>query len=134
MWACAWGSATTQEGGSGMRRRSSIRISKIQTALADDSIDERQGQRRQHRDGGDRARRAGDEDRHAPVQLAVGGRDIEDAREKFGALSEAIDTYMNGLQLDAAAKACASRCCPMVKKPWLQKGDAIANPYYGKEM
>ena len=24
--------------------------------------------------------------------------------------------------------------CPMVKKYWLQKGDTIRNPYYGKAM
>jgi hypothetical protein len=24
--------------------------------------------------------------------------------------------------------------CPMAQKPWLQRGDTLANPYYGKAM
>jgi hypothetical protein len=24
--------------------------------------------------------------------------------------------------------------CPMVRKPWMQQGEAIANPYYGSQM
>ena len=24
--------------------------------------------------------------------------------------------------------------CPMARKYWLQKGDAVQNPYYGKQM
>ena len=59
--------------------------------------------------------------------------DIEAVREKFGALSEAIDTYANGLHLKLPDGVRVAYC-PMVKKPWLQKGDTIANPYYGKSM
>jgi hypothetical protein len=66
------------------------------------------------------------------LQLAAAG-DLADAREKFGALSEAIDTYMTGLQLrppDGVKVA----FCPMVKKPWLQEGSTLTNPYYGSAM
>ena len=59
--------------------------------------------------------------------------DIKDVRDKFGALSVAIDTYMTGLHL-AAPEGVKVAVCPMVEKPWLQAGTAIANPYYGKEM
>jgi len=40
---------------------------------------------------------------------------------------------MTGLHLKAP-EGVRVAVCPMVQKPWLQKGDAIANPYYGKEM
>ena len=58
--------------------------------------------------------------------------DIASVRDKFGVLSEAIDTYMTGMKLSAPGVRVA--VCPMVNKPWLQKGDALENPYYGKEM
>jgi Cu(I)/Ag(I) efflux system membrane fusion protein len=66
------------------------------------------------------------------VQLASAA-EIEDARDKFGALSEAIDKYMTGLQLKAP-EGVKVAVCPMVQKPWLQADAAINNPYYGKSM
>jgi hypothetical protein len=59
--------------------------------------------------------------------------DIKAIREAFGPLSEAVVaaaradgwTDVSGLKLVY---------CPMVKQHWLQKGDAIQNPYYGKGM
>jgi len=66
------------------------------------------------------------------VQLASAA-EIEDAREKFGALSEAIDTYMTGLHLKAP-EGVKVAFCPMVQKPWLQADASINNPYYGKSM
>jgi len=59
--------------------------------------------------------------------------DIAVLREKFGVLSEALDTYMKGLNL-TAPDGVRVAYCPMVEKPWLQKGDTIDNPYYGKSM
>ena len=59
--------------------------------------------------------------------------DIKAVRDRFGALSEAIDTYMTGLKLKLPEGA-AVAWCPMVKKPWMQRGETLANPYYGKEM
>jgi hypothetical protein len=66
------------------------------------------------------------------VQLAA-APDLENARDRFGVLSEAIDTYATGLKLKLPAGV-RTAYCPMVQRPWLQKGDAIANPYYGKDM
>ncbi|MBI3493852.1 MAG: DUF3347 domain-containing protein [Acidobacteria bacterium] len=66
----------------------------------------------------------------AAVQLAS-ATGLEDAREKFGALSEAIDTYMTGLHL-TAPEGVRAAFCPMLRKPWLQEGSTLANPYYGK--
>ena len=68
----------------------------------------------------------------AAVQLAA-ATEIGDARTKFATLSEAIDAYMTGLHL-TAPEGVRVAVCPMVQKPWLQKGEAIENPYYGKEM
>lgn len=73
----------------------------------------------------------------AAMQLSAAAEaaepDIKSIREKFGALSEAIDTYMTGLKL-RAPDGVRVAFCPMVRKPWMQKGDTLANPYYGKEM
>jgi membrane fusion protein, copper/silver efflux system len=68
----------------------------------------------------------------AAVQLAAAA-DLAAARDRFGALSEAIDAYMTGLKLKAPDGVRVA-VCPMVQKPWLQEGSTIANPYYGKEM
>jgi len=59
--------------------------------------------------------------------------DIKLVRVRFGALSDAIDTYMQGLNLKLP-EGTAVAWCPMVKQPWIQRGAALANPYYGKEM
>jgi hypothetical protein len=68
----------------------------------------------------------------AAVQLASAA-ELNDARDRFGALSDAIDAYMTGLKLHPP-EGVRVAVCPMVHKPWLQEGSAIANPYFGKEM
>jgi hypothetical protein len=68
----------------------------------------------------------------AAVQLAS-ATELEDARTKFGVLSEAIEAYMNGLKLTPPAGV-KMAFCPMVMKPWLQGDATITNPYYGKDM
>ena len=68
----------------------------------------------------------------AAVQLAS-TTEIDRAREKFGDLSEAIDTYMTGLKL-RAPEGVKVAFCPMVHKPWLQAASTIDNPYFGKSM
>ena len=68
----------------------------------------------------------------AALQLAS-ATELEDARTKFGVLSEAMEAYMNGLHLKPPAGVRVA-FCPMVLKPWLQADATITNPYYGKEM
>jgi len=68
----------------------------------------------------------------AALQLAS-ATELEDARTKFGVLSEAIEAYMNGLHLTPPAGV-KMAFCPMVLKPWLQAEATITNPYYGKDM
>jgi len=69
----------------------------------------------------------------AAAKAVEGAADINAAREAFGTLSDAVI---------AAAKAedwkgledVKLAYCPMAKKSWLQKEDAIRNPYYGTQM
>jgi Cu(I)/Ag(I) efflux system membrane fusion protein len=68
----------------------------------------------------------------AAVQLASAG-DVADARQRFGTLSDAVIAYMDGLHLKAP-DGVRTAYCPMAKKSWLQKGDTLANPYYGTSM
>lgn len=59
--------------------------------------------------------------------------DVKAAREAFGPLSDAViaAAKAEGWQgLDGVKVA----FCPMVNRSWLQKGDAIRNPYYGSQM
>ncbi|HEV8346860.1 MAG TPA: hypothetical protein VGQ16_09820 [Vicinamibacterales bacterium] len=66
------------------------------------------------------------------VQLSAAA-DLADAREKFGALSEAIDLYMTS-QHFPPPEGVRVAFCPMVKKPWLQTDGSLRNPYYGSQM
>jgi len=59
--------------------------------------------------------------------------DLADVRDKFGMLSEAIDTYMTGMKL-APPDGVKVAFCPMAHRPWMQEGETLANPYYGKAM
>ena len=68
----------------------------------------------------------------AAIQLASFA-ELEDARVKFGVLSEAIDTYMTGLHL-TPPEGVKVAYCPMARKPWMQQAETIANPYYGTQM
>ncbi len=68
----------------------------------------------------------------AALQLADSA-DLADARTKFGALSEAMVAYMNGLHL-TPPDGVRVAFCPMVQTHWLQRGSSIANPYFGSRM
>ena len=132
--ACAPAPMTdkTPKAGSEMSRAVIDPYLKIQAALADDRMD---GVKANAGDLATAATALG-----APamkidttaVQLAA-ATEIEDARDRFGALSVAIDTYMTGLKLKAP-EGVKVAFCPMVQKPWLQADAAINNPYYGKSM
>jgi hypothetical protein len=55
------------------------------------------------------------------------------ARDAFGKVSDALLAYTDATQAPVGADT-ARAYCPMVKKSWLQKGEAIRNPYFGKSM
>ena len=56
--------------------------------------------------------------------------DLRGARDAFGGLSDALISYFGRAVPDGTAVA----YCPMARKSWLQHGEAIQNPYYGKAM
>ena len=59
--------------------------------------------------------------------------DLASARAAFGALSDAM--LAAGKNADGGfGDNVKIAYCPMAKKYWLQKGEAIRNPYYGKAM
>jgi Cu(I)/Ag(I) efflux system membrane fusion protein len=132
--ACAPAPAVdkTPKAGSEMSRAVVDPYLKIQAALSDDKMD---GVKANAGDLATAAAALGAPAMKidtAAVQLAS-ATEIGDARDKFGALSEAIDTYMTGLKLKAPEGVKVADC-PMVHKPWLQTASAIDNPYFGKSM
>jgi hypothetical protein len=62
-----------------------------------------------------------------------GAGDLKAARDAFGSLSEALVNYLDATKTSPGADVRVASC-PMVRKPWLQKGDTIRNPYFGKQM
>lgn len=66
------------------------------------------------------------------LQLAAAG-DLAGARNRFGALSEAMVAYVNGLHVPLP-EGVRVAFCPMVQTHWLQRGSSIANPYDGTQM
>jgi hypothetical protein len=61
--------------------------------------------------------------------------DIETTREGFKKLSRTLTDYVKRADPDASRKrGLKIFYCPMVKEEWIQKGEAVENPYYGKVM
>ncbi len=71
------------------------------------------------------------------IQSAAGdlqrATDLKSARAAFGQLSDALMMLAkeSGVRLDDDVKVAY---CPMVRTYWLQKGEEIRNPFYGREM
>jgi len=105
---------------------------KIQTALAQDRVDDVKANAGQLATAATALGAPAAKIDTAAVQLASAA-ELEDAREKFGKLSDAVVTYMDGLKL-TAPDGVRKAYCPMAQKPWLQKGETLANPYYGSTM
>ncbi len=59
--------------------------------------------------------------------------DLKSARVAFGTLSEAVVAYADATKAPLGPDVKVAYC-PMVKKPWLQTGTLVRNPYYGNEM
>jgi membrane fusion protein, copper/silver efflux system len=132
--ACAPAPMTdkTPTAGSEMSRAVIDPYLKIQAALADDSMDGVKANAGNLATAATALGAPAMKIDTAAVQLAA-ATEIEDARDRFGALSQAIDTYMTGLKLKAP-EGVKVAFCPMVQKPWLQADATINNPYYGKSM
>ena len=63
------------------------------------------------------------------VQLSA-TTELPAARAAFGALSDNLITYMDGLHLTPPDGVHIAQC-ETTRKQWLQEGDSIANPYDG---
>jgi hypothetical protein len=59
--------------------------------------------------------------------------DIKAAREAFGGLSDAVIAVGDAEGWKDIPNVRVA-FCPMVRKSWIQKEDAIKNPYYGTAM
>jgi Cu(I)/Ag(I) efflux system membrane fusion protein len=68
----------------------------------------------------------------AAAELARAGN-ISAARLAFGKLSDAVIAYSEQTKSNPGDDVVAMYC-PMVKKSWMQKGEKVRNPYYGKAM
>jgi hypothetical protein len=68
----------------------------------------------------------------AAAELEKAGS-IADARLAFGKLSDAVIAYSEQTKTSPGDDVVAMYC-PMVKKSWMQKGEKVRNPYYGKAM
>jgi hypothetical protein len=72
-----------------------------------------------------------------PIALAAkelgAAADLGAARVAFSKLSDAVVTYSESTKT-SAGEGVTAMYCPMAKKQWLQKGEKVSNPYYGKSM
>ena len=105
---------------------------RVQTALAADKIDGVKA------DAGQIARAAGSLGTQAKAIVDAARQlesaaDVTKARDAFGNLSDAIVAYLQASGSTPGSDVKVA-FCPMAAKPWLQKGTAIRNPYYGKSM
>jgi len=127
--APAPGTSNTPQGGSPMPSSIIDPYLKIQIALYQDSLD---GVRANAGNIATAATALGSPAFKIDTGAAALAETIElpDAREKFGTLSEAIVTYMDGLHLTPPEDVRVTSC-PTEQKRWLQEGSTITNPYVG---
>ena len=64
------------------------------------------------------------------AEALAAAANIEEARKQFGELS----TILVPMFQAEAIPGTTAYMCPMKQKPWVQRGDKMANPYYGKAM
>jgi protein SCO1/2 len=58
---------------------------------------------------------------------------LADARNAFGTLTDALIAHLHA-EKAAPPEGIRIGYCPMVRKSWLQKNGAVANPYFGSRM
>ena len=105
----------------------------IQKSLAADSIDGVRGNAEIIEEAAMKRLDPPSPDISQAAKALKGAASITDARTAFGKLSDAIVAYVDAQKL-ALDPRIHIAFCPMVNKPWLQAGETIANPYYGKQM
>ena len=76
-------------------------------------------------------------DAGTPIVLAAKelgkAADLNAARLAFSKLSDAVVTYSESTKT-SAGEGVTTMFCPMANKQWMQKGEKVSNPYYGKSM
>lgn len=76
-------------------------------------------------------------DAGTPIVLAAKelgkAADLNAARLAFSKLSDAVVTYSESTKT-SAGEGVMTMFCPMANKQWMQKGEKVSNPYYGKSM
>jgi len=63
----------------------------------------------------------------------MSANDLQAARAAFGPLGDAIMTYVKASG-SSYGDGVTVAFCPMLQKYWLQRGDTVQNPFYGKAM
>ena len=105
---------------------------RIQLSLADDKMDNVKAEASAI---ATEAAKIGDKARSmvSAAERLAAASDLAKARDAFGQLSDALLDYAEDTK-SALGEASRVAYCPMVRKSWVQKGDAVVNPYMGKEM
>lgn len=62
-----------------------------------------------------------------------GAQTLASARDAFGRLSDALIAYAASAKAGLGDQA-VTVYCPMVRKSWVQQGEQVRNPYFGKGM
>lgn len=76
------------------------------------------------------AEAAGGADAKKAADLLASAKNIEDARKNFGDLSVVLVPLFQAEKIPGTT----AYMCSMKDRPWVQRGDKISNPYYGKSM
>jgi hypothetical protein len=130
--ACAPGAPQTPKAGSAMPASIVDPLVRIHDALAADSIDQVKQNAGEVATAASALGAPAMKIDTAAVQLAA-APDLNTARDRYGALSDAVVAYAKGLNL-TMPEGVRTAFCPMVQRHWLQKGDTITNPYFGTGM
>jgi hypothetical protein len=69
----------------------------------------------------------------SPTLVLERARDLASARRAFGRLGDAILVAVKEANVSLGDEVKVAYC-PMAKKYWLQKGEDVRNPFYGKSM
>ena len=99
----------------------------VRAALAADNLSEATSHARTLAERAEAA--GGIEAKNAAARLAD-AKNIEEARKSFGEVS----TILLPIFQAEAIPGTTAYMCSMKQKPWVQRGDKVANPYYGKSM
>jgi hypothetical protein len=99
----------------------------IRVALANDSMD---GVSTHAAAMAPAAEKAGGAKAKQAVDALATSKSIQDARQHFATVSDVLlPVFLNAKLADVNAFT-----CPMIHKSWVQKGEEMGNPYFGKSM